>query len=77
MTVDGYYTDHAASRAVIFELHATRDLRKQRVVLAATDIQSWTETAAALTHENRPASDDVAIKPLHAETLRVAVASVP
>ena len=53
------------------------DLREQRVVLAEPDVEAGTEPAPALAHEDRAAGDDVAVEPLHAEALRVAVAPVP
>ncbi len=74
--LDGVDADDAAARAVIFELHAPVDLRKQRVVLAEADVQARPETAAALPHEDRPAGHDVAVEPLDAQPLRVAVAAI-
>ena len=52
------------------------DLREQRVVLAEADVEAGPEPAAALTHEDRSAGDDVAVEPLDAEALRIAVAPV-
>ena len=74
--LDRVNADDAAARAVIFELHASVDLRKQRVVLAEADVQARPETAAALPHEDRPAGHDVAVEPLDAEPLRIAVAAI-
>ena len=71
--VDG---DDAAARAVIRELDASVDLREERVVLAEPDVQARPEPAPALTHQDRPAGDDVAVEALHAEPLRIAVAAV-
>src|SRR5512138_2302871 len=68
--------DEPSARAVVLELHAAADLREQRVVLAAPHVEPGQELAPALAHEDRPAGDDVAVEPLHAETLRVAVAAV-
>jgi len=61
---------------VVFELDRAGDLREQRVVLAQPDVQAGTELPAALSDEDRTARHDVAIEPLHAEALRVAVAAV-
>ena len=55
---------------------APADLGKQRVVLAEADVQARAEAAAALAHEDRPAGHDVAVEPLDAEPLRIAVAPV-
>ena len=68
--------DHAALGAVILELHASVDLGKERVIFPETDIQSWTEPSSPLAHEYRTAGDDVAVEPLDAETLGVAVPAV-
>src|SRR5688500_11276457 len=68
--------DAAAVRAVARELHGAGDLGEQRVVLAAADVVARAELAAALTDENRPAGHQVAVVPLHAEALRIAVAPV-
>ena len=69
--------DHAAARAVIGELHGAVDLGEERVVLAEPDVEAGTELASALAHEDRAAGDDVAVEPLDAEALRIAVAPVP
>jgi hypothetical protein len=39
-------------------------------------VEARAEAATALAHENRSAGDDVAVEPLDAEALRVAVAAV-
>jgi hypothetical protein len=43
---------------------------------AKPDVESRLETATLLAHQDRPARDEVAVVPLHAEPLRVAVAAV-
>jgi hypothetical protein len=68
--------DESAALTVIFELHLAGDLRKQRVVLAEADVQPGLVLAAALPDENRSARPEVALQPLHAQPLRVAVAAV-
>src|SRR5262249_24525992 len=68
--------DDAAAGAVVRELHDAVALRKERVVLAAADVEARTEAETALAHEDRSAGDDVAVEALHAEALRIAVASV-
>ena len=69
--------DDATARAVILELDRAVHFRKERVVLAETDVQSGTEAPAALAHEDRSAGDAGTVVALDAETLRVAVAPVP
>jgi hypothetical protein len=73
---DGMHADEAAARPVIFELHASGDFGEERIVLAEADVQPGSEPATALADENRAAGDDVAVVPLDAEPLRIAVASV-
>src|SRR5579871_5179097 len=68
--------DDAAVRAVIRETDHAGDLRKQRVVLAEADVEARLVASPALPHENRSARHEVAVEPLHAEALRVAVAAV-
>jgi hypothetical protein len=74
---DGTNADDASARAVILECHASSDFRKQRVVLPETHVESGPEPPTALPNENRSTGHDVAIEPLDAETLRIAVATVP
>jgi hypothetical protein len=62
---------------VVFEPHAPADFRKERVVFAKADVETRPEAASALTHQDRAAGHDVAIVPLDAEPLRIAVAAVP
>src|SRR5689334_12858933 len=61
--VDGLDADHAAARPVIGELPAAH-------------AQARLEAAATLTDQDRSAFYEVAVEPLDAEALRVAVASV-
>src|SRR6187401_621267 len=69
--------DHAAVRAMVGELHPARDLRKQRVVLAAADVQTRPEPAPTLADEDGATRHEVAIVALDAQALRIAVAPVP
>src|SRR4030095_13814429 len=64
LLLDGGDADDAAVRAVIGELHAPRDLREKRVVLAASDVQPRLEPAAALADEDRSAGHQVAVMAL-------------
>ena len=50
--------------------------REQRVVAAATDAQTRVEVGAALTDDDLAGLDDLAAEALHAEALRVRVATV-
>src|SRR5690349_12529537 len=68
--------DRAAARAVVGELDAAVHLGEQRVVLPEADVQTGLEAAATLADEDRSAGHDVAVEPLDAEALRVAVAPV-
>src|SRR4029453_2856687 len=70
------HADNASTRTVIFELHASADLGKQRVVFAEADVQPGLEAAAALPDEDRTTGHDVAVETLHAEPLGIAVAPV-
>jgi hypothetical protein len=66
---DRMNADESAARAVILEFHTSRDLGKECVVLTETNIQSRPEAASTLPHENRSAGHDVAVVPLHAQSL--------
>lgn len=68
--------DDPPARAVVLELHTAANLCKERVVFSKPDIQARLEPASALPNENGTPRYDVAIEPLHAEALRVAVAPV-
>src|SRR5687768_7261816 len=70
------HADPAAVLAVIFEADRAVHLGKQRVILAESDVEAGLEAATLLPHEDRTAGDDVAVVTLHAEALRIAVASV-
>ena len=60
-----------AHRALIQELDAARDFGKQRVVLAAADVQPWFHASAALPHNDRPAGHDLPAECLESQPLRV------
>ena len=62
--------------AVVLEADLAVDLRKQRVILAEPDVEPGLETPSLLPHEDRPASDEIAVVALDAETLRIAVPAV-
>jgi len=62
--------------AVILETHGSRDLRENRVVLAAPGVDPGLEAAAPLPDDDRAAGHDVAVVRFHAEPLRVRVAAV-
>ena len=61
---------------MVFESHAARYLREQRVVFAEADVEAGSEPPSALPDENRPACNDVAVVPLDAQALRIAVSAV-
>src|SRR5688572_3972038 len=66
----------SAALTVILELHLAGDLREQRVILTQADVEAGLVLASALADENRAAGHEVAVEPLDAEPLRVAVAAV-
>jgi hypothetical protein len=74
---DGVNADDPSAGAVILERHASSDFRKQRVVLPQAHVEPGPEAPTALPYENRSTGYDVAIEPLDAEPLRIAVAAVP
>ena len=59
---DRQNADHTTTTAVIFELHPTGRLRKQRIVLSETDVDAGFETAPTLPHENGSALDEISVK---------------
>jgi hypothetical protein len=69
VSLDRMHADHAAARAMVFELDPAVDLREERVVFATADVQPRAEPSSALTDEDRAARHDVAIEPFHAEAL--------
>src|SRR3972149_11803175 len=62
--------------AVIFELHAARDLREDGVVLAEASVEPRPKPPASLPDDNRTPGHHVAVVRLDAEPLRVRVAAV-
>jgi hypothetical protein len=74
---DGVNADHSSAGAVILERYASADFRKQRVVLPEAHVEPGPEAPTALSYENGSAGHNVAVEPLHAEPLRIAVAAVP
>ena len=62
---------------MVLEPYSAADLGEKRVVSSETDVQTGTKPLSTLPDQDRPAGDDVAVVALHAQSLRVAVASVP
>ena len=62
--------------AVVLEADLAVDLGEQRVIFAEPDIEAGFEAASLLTHEDRPAGDEIPVVTLDAETLRIAVPAV-
>ena len=62
---------------MVLEGHAPRGDREQRIVLPETDIEPGSEAPATLTNEDGSALHDIAVEPFDAETLRLAVSTVP
>jgi len=76
LRVEWKYADDPPAGAVILEPHTSRDLGVERIVFAESDVEARLKPPPALPHENRATGDDVAVEPLHAQALRVTVASV-
>jgi hypothetical protein len=74
--LEGKNRDDATACAVILELHATRDPGENRVVFTETGIETGTEPASTLPHDDRAAGHEVAVVRLHAEPLRIGIAAV-
>jgi hypothetical protein len=62
---------------VVFEPDTSGDFREEGVVFAQADVQAGLESASALSYEDGTACHDVAVVPLYAQPLRIAVAAVP
>jgi hypothetical protein len=58
------------------ELNLARDLGKQGVVPADTDVLAWVDPRAALSHENAPRRNDLPTEAFDAEALCLRVAAV-
>jgi hypothetical protein len=76
LTNHGNYGDTPAVLTVVLESYLPIELGVQRVVLPQPDIEAGFESPPLLSHQNRPAGDDVSIVALDAKALRVAVAAV-
>jgi hypothetical protein len=68
--------DETSDTAFIGELHNAGDLGEERVVFSNAHIVTGFELCSALAHQNRSARYELTCKPLHAETLGVAVTAV-
>src|SRR5579883_2109604 len=68
---------HKASHAsAIHELYLAADFGKERVIASPANIQARFQTRAALPHNDRSASNELAAECLYAQPLRVRVATV-
>ncbi len=63
--------NEASVLATVLKADYARDLRKQRVVLAATDVRARLQWGAALAHDDAPAQNCLAAKHLDAKPLGV------
>ena len=68
--------DAAAVLAKSLEPDRAGDLRKERIVLSAADVAAGVNSCAALAHEDRAGSDELAGEALDAQSLTVTVAPV-
>ena len=66
-----------AGLVVALELHHTRDLGKERVVVALAHVIAGMELGPALPYDDRTCVHLLAVEALHAEVLRIAVSAVP
>jgi len=71
--VDVYELTHTAA---VPEFNHTGDLGEQGIVLAPADIDAGLNLRAALPNEDGPAGDELAAERLHAEALRIRIATV-
>jgi len=76
LTNHGNNGDTPAVLTVVLESDLPIELGVQRVVLPQPDVEARFEAPPLLSHQNRPAGDDVSIVALDAKALRVAVAAV-
>lgn len=72
----GPNVNQAALPSAIRELDDPADLREQRIVLTAPDVVAGVKARAALANQDRSAADRLAREALHAETLRVRIATI-
>ena len=68
---DGLDANEAARTPTVNKLHAAVNLCKERIVTAATDIQSRLERCSTLPHDNRSAGNQLAAESLYAQALCV------
>ena len=74
--LDGNNANPAPVLAVILEADLAVDLGEEGVILAEPDVEPRVESTSLLPHQDRAASDEIAVVTLHAEALRVGVAPV-
>src|SRR5512147_768683 len=65
-----------AGLVLALELHHAGDLGKKRVVAPFADVHAGMDPRPVLTHDDRARIHLLAVEPLHAEVLRVAVSAV-
>ena len=68
--------DQTTTRTVVFKLNTASRCRKQRIVLSETNVFARLEATPALPNEDGSTLNEVAIKPLDAETLGLTVSTV-
>src|SRR5689334_4523812 len=73
---DGVDRDETPVLTAVLEADHAVDLGEQGIVLAAADVQAGLERGSALANQNGAAGDRLAGEALHAEALRVGVATV-
>lgn len=63
--------DEAAAAAFVFEFHVPGDQRKERVILAPSDVYAWLMLGAALPHQDCAGIDELSAETLYSEPLTV------
>ena len=72
----GTNVDHPPAAPAVSELDHARDLREQRIVLAAAHVVARLKARAALTNQDRPAADKLAREAFDSQPLGVRVSAV-
>ena len=72
----GTNVDHPPAAPAVSELDHARDLREQRVILAAAHVVAGLKARAALTNQDRPAANELAREAFDSQPLGVRVSAV-
>ena len=75
--LNGLDQNVTATSAFIHELDDARNLGKQGIVFAATDIGAGLDASAALSHDDGAAGDDLSAERFYSQALRIGIAAIP